>query len=67
MRVKVFGGQMLGSADDGVDLVGQLLGLLLQLLMLLHTETQQGLTGLVAHLLWFVENICHDTNGEIFK
>lgn len=41
VRVKVFGGEVFGPADDGVDLLRQLLGLLLQLLMLLHTQTQR--------------------------
>ena len=41
LGVEVIGGEMFGPADDGVDLLRQLLGLLFQLLMLLHTETQQ--------------------------
>lgn len=35
LRVEVIGGEVFGPADDGVDLLRQLLGLLLQLLMLL--------------------------------
>lgn len=35
LRVKVVGGEVFGPADDGADLLCQLLGLLLQLLMLL--------------------------------
>lgn len=37
LRVEMIGGEVLSPAHDGVDLLGQLLGLLLQLLMLLHT------------------------------
>lgn len=47
VRVKVVGGEVFGPANDGVDLLRQLLGLLLQLLMLLHTQTQQLLTGTI--------------------
>ncbi len=43
--VEVIGSEVFGPADDGVDLLRQLLGLLLQLLVLLHTETQQWLTN----------------------
>lgn len=45
MRVEVVGRQIFGPAYDGVDLLRQLLGLLLQLLMLLHTETPALLTA----------------------
>lgn len=37
--VEVIGGEVLGPAHDGVDLLGQFFGLLLQLLMLLHKQT----------------------------
>lgn len=37
LRVEMIGRQVLSPAHDGVDLLGQFLGLLLQLLMLLHT------------------------------
>lgn len=36
LGVKVGGGEQLGPAHDGVDLLRQVLGLLLQLLMLLY-------------------------------
>jgi len=39
LGVEVIGGKAFGPADDGVDLLRQLLGLLLQLPMLLYTET----------------------------
>lgn len=45
LGVEVVGGEVFGPADDGVDLLRQLLGLLLQLLMLLHTQTQQLATA----------------------
>lgn len=35
---------MFGPADDGADLLCELLRLLLQLMMLLHTQTEQLLT-----------------------
>lgn len=45
LGVEVIGGEVFGPADDGVDLLGQLLGLQLQLLVLLHTQTQRTVTG----------------------
>lgn len=41
LRVEVIGGEVFGPADDGVDLLRQLLGLLLQLLMFLHAQMQR--------------------------
>lgn len=43
---------MFGPANDGVNLLRQLLGFLLQLLMLLHTETQQLLPANRLNLDW---------------